>query len=77
MPLWLWPTRRRRDGSMRQWPRRISSVRPRGSFVERHKISEHEAFLLLTKVSLKSTSKLREVAEEFLRTGALPGTITD
>lgn len=62
---------------MRQWPRRISSVRPRGSFVERHKISEHEAFLLLTKVSSKSDTKLREVAEGFVGTGVLPSTITD
>lgn len=49
----------------------------KGILMERHKISEHEAFLLLTKVSSKTNTKLREVAEEFVRTGALPGTITD
>ncbi|WP_248278967.1 GAF and ANTAR domain-containing protein [Brevibacterium sp. 'Marine'] len=49
----------------------------KGILMERHKISEHEAFLLLTKVSSKTNTKLREVAEEFVRTGALPGMVTD
>ena len=45
--------------------------------LERDKISGHEAFLLLTKVSSKTNTKLREVAEGFARTGVLPSTITD
>lgn len=49
----------------------------KGILMERHKIAEREAFLLLTKVSSKTNLKLREVAEEFVRTGSLPGTITD
>ncbi|WP_265417976.1 ANTAR domain-containing protein [Brevibacterium spongiae] len=49
----------------------------KGILMERHKISEHEAFLLLTKMSSKTNTKLREVAEEFVSTGALPGTVTD
>ena len=49
----------------------------KGILMERHKIDEHDAFLLLTKVSSNTNKKLREVAEEFVRTGALPGTITD
>lgn len=49
----------------------------KGILMERHKISEHEAFLLLTKVSSRENMKLRAVAEEFVRSGALPGMITD
>ncbi|WP_246475657.1 GAF and ANTAR domain-containing protein [Brevibacterium renqingii] len=49
----------------------------KGILMERHKINEHDAFLLLTKVSSNTNRKLREIAEEFVRTGSLPGTITD
>lgn len=49
----------------------------KGILMERHKIAEHEAFLLLTKVSSNTNTKLREVADEFVRTGSLPGMITD
>lgn len=49
----------------------------KGILMERHKISEQEAFLLLTKVSSTTNLKLREVAAEFVRTGSLPGMITD
>ncbi|AZU01636.1 GAF and ANTAR domain-containing protein [Brevibacterium linens ATCC 9172] len=49
----------------------------KGIHLERDKISGHGAFLLLTKVSSKSNTKLREVAEGFVGTGVRPSTITD
>jgi AmiR/NasT family two-component response regulator len=40
--------------------------------MERHKIKEDEAFTLLTHASQRTNAKLRDVAEELVRTGALP-----
>ncbi len=45
----------------------------KGILMERHKIKEDEAFTLLTHASQHTNAKLRDVAEELVRTGALPG----
>jgi GAF domain-containing protein len=45
----------------------------KGILMERHKIKEDEAFTLLTHASQHTSTKLRDVAEELVRTGALPG----
>jgi GAF domain-containing protein len=44
----------------------------KGILMERHKIAEDEAFTMLTHVSQRTNTKLRDVAEELVRTGALP-----
>ena len=44
----------------------------KGILMERHKIKEDEAFTLLTHASQRTNAKLRDVAEELVRTGALP-----
>jgi GAF domain-containing protein len=45
----------------------------KGILMERHKIKEDEAFTILTHASQRTNTKLRDVAEELVRTGALPG----
>jgi GAF domain-containing protein len=45
----------------------------KGILMERHKIKEDEAFTALTHASQRTNTKLRDVAEELVRTGALPG----
>jgi AmiR/NasT family two-component response regulator len=40
--------------------------------MERHKITEDEAFTMLTRASQQTNTKLRDVAAELVRTGALP-----
>jgi AmiR/NasT family two-component response regulator len=40
--------------------------------MERHKIKENEAFTILTHASQRSNTKLRDVAADLVRTGALP-----
>jgi AmiR/NasT family two-component response regulator len=45
----------------------------KGILMERHKIKEDEAFTFLTHASQRTNTKLRAVAEELVRTGALPG----
>ena len=45
----------------------------KGILMERHKIKEDEAFTILTHASQQTNTKLRDVAEELVRTGALPG----
>ena len=45
----------------------------KGILMERHKIEEDEAFTLLTHASQRTNTKLRDIAEELVRTGALPG----
>ena len=44
----------------------------KGILMERHKITEDEACTMLTHVSQRTNTKLRDVAEELVRTGALP-----
>jgi GAF domain-containing protein len=45
----------------------------KGILMERHKIEEDEAFTILTHASQRTNTKLRDAAEELVRTGALPG----
>jgi AmiR/NasT family two-component response regulator len=40
--------------------------------MERHKIKEDEAFTILTHASQLTNTKLRDVADELVRTGAVP-----
>jgi GAF domain-containing protein len=44
----------------------------KGILMERHKIKEVEAFTMLTQTSQRTNTKLRDVASELVRTGALP-----
>ena len=44
----------------------------KGILMERHKIKEDEAFTILTHASQRTNTKLRDVASELIRTGALP-----
>jgi GAF domain-containing protein len=44
----------------------------KGILMERHKIKEDEAFTILTHASQRTNTKLRDVASELVRTGALP-----
>ena len=45
----------------------------KGILMERHRLTPDQAFNLLTKASQHTGIKLREVADELVRTGALPG----
>ena len=45
----------------------------KGVLMERYKITEDRAFAVLTRASQQSNIKLREVADELVRTGSLPG----
>jgi GAF domain-containing protein len=45
----------------------------KGILMERHKIKEDEAFTVLTHASQRTNTKLRDLAEELVRTGSLPG----
>jgi GAF domain-containing protein len=44
----------------------------KGILMERHKIKEDEAFTILTHASQLTNTKLRDVADELVRTGAVP-----
>ena len=44
----------------------------KGILMERHKIKEDEAFTILTHASQRTNTKLRDVADELVRTGAVP-----
>ena len=44
----------------------------KGILMERHKITEDEAFTMLTHASQRTNTKLRDVAAELVRTGAVP-----
>jgi GAF domain-containing protein len=46
----------------------------KGILIERHKITEEQAFTLLTHASQGSNVKLRDIADELVRTGLLRGT---
>jgi GAF domain-containing protein len=45
----------------------------KGILMERHKSTEDEAFTILTRASQRTNTKLRDIAAELVRTGALPG----
>ena len=45
----------------------------KGVLIERYKISDERAFAVLTRTSQQSNVKLREVADQLVRTGSLPG----
>jgi GAF domain-containing protein len=45
----------------------------KGILIERYKITEDRAFAVLTRASQQSNIKLREVADELVRSGSLPG----
>jgi GAF domain-containing protein len=51
---------------------RASIEQAKGILMERHKITEDQAFTLLSRASQNANIKLREVADELVRTGALP-----
>jgi AmiR/NasT family two-component response regulator len=44
-----------------------------GVLIERYKASPEAAFMLLVRASQQSNRKLRDIAEELVRSGALPG----
>jgi GAF domain-containing protein len=44
----------------------------KGILIERHKITEDEAFTMLAHASQRTNTKLRDVAAELVRTGTLP-----
>jgi AmiR/NasT family two-component response regulator len=44
--------------------------------MERHKITEDEAFTMLTHASQRTNTKLRDVAAELVRTGRLSSRLT-
>jgi GAF domain-containing protein len=44
----------------------------KGILMERHKIKEDEAYTILTHASQRTNTKLRDVADELVRTGAAP-----
>jgi GAF domain-containing protein len=44
----------------------------KGILMERHKLTEDQAFTVLTRASQNTNIKLRDVADELVRTGALP-----
>jgi GAF domain-containing protein len=45
----------------------------KGVLMERYKITEDRAFAVLARASQQANTKLRDVAEELVRTGSLPG----
>jgi GAF domain-containing protein len=45
----------------------------KGILMERYKVTEDRAFAVLTRASQQGNIKLREVADELVRTGSLPG----
>jgi GAF domain-containing protein len=45
----------------------------KGVLMERYKVTQDQAFTLLTHASQNTNVKLRDVADELVRTGALPG----
>jgi GAF domain-containing protein len=51
---------------------RANIERAKGILMERHKITEDEAFTILTHASQRTNTKLRDVAAELVRTGVVP-----
>ena len=45
----------------------------KGILMERHKVTEDQAFTILTHASQRTNTKLRDVAAELVQTGALRG----
>ena len=56
---------------------RASIEQAKGILMERHRITADQAFTLLTHASQHTNTKLREVAEELVRTGWLPGAVVE
>ena len=44
----------------------------KGILMERHKVTEDQAFAELSRASQNTNIKLRDVADELVRTGAIP-----
>ena len=44
----------------------------KGILMERFKLTADQAFQVLTRVSMETNTKVRDVAERFVRTGDLP-----
>ena len=44
----------------------------KGILMERHKLSEDQAFSALAQLSMETNTKVRDIAERFVRTGELP-----
>jgi AmiR/NasT family two-component response regulator len=44
----------------------------KGILMERFKLTADQAFQVLTRVSMETNTKVRDVAERFVRTGVLP-----
>jgi len=45
----------------------------KGILIERFRLTADQAFQALTRVSMESNTKVRDVAERFVATGDLPG----
>jgi AmiR/NasT family two-component response regulator len=45
----------------------------KGILMERHKLTDDQAFQVLARISMQNNIKLRVVAEELVLTGQLPG----
>ena len=45
----------------------------KGILMERFKLTPDQAFQALTRVSMETNTKVREIAERFVSTGDLPG----
>jgi GAF domain-containing protein len=45
----------------------------KGILMERYKLTPDQAFQALTRVSMETNTKVREIADRFVRTGELPG----
>jgi AmiR/NasT family two-component response regulator len=52
--------------------RRAVIEQAKGILMERHKLTEDQAFTQLSRASQNTNIKLRDVADELVRTGALP-----
>jgi GAF domain-containing protein len=51
---------------------RVVIDQAKGILMERHKLSADEAFSTLAKLSMQLNTKVRDIAEQFVRTGELP-----
>jgi GAF domain-containing protein len=54
---------------------RAAIEQAKGVLMERHRLTPDQAFTLLTRASQHTGRKLRDVADELVRTGALPGAL--
>ena len=60
------------DGMRAAMVSRAVIEQAKGILMERHKLTEDQAFTELTRASQNTNIKLRDVADELVRTGALP-----